>query len=129
MDTIEFQSLKPAHVLLVEDEEIIRILLAEELSSHGLAVTQAASADEAWDMLEAGAAIDLVVSDAAMPGSMNGMELLHRVRGVFPHIKRVLISANPGPDNVAELAPFLQKPFRLEAVARMALGVLGISRG
>jgi CheY-like chemotaxis protein len=121
------QPVMRAHVLLVEDEEIIRLLLAEELRSHGLEVIQAASADEAWDVLESGTEVDLVFSDVAMPGSMSGMELLRRVRGAFPHIKRVLTSGNPGPENMAELGLFLQKPFRLETAAIITLSALGFA--
>ncbi|MGE4482483.1 MAG: response regulator [Acidocella sp.] len=126
MDTFLHHPPALAHVLLVEDEESIRAMLAEEFSSHGLIVTEAADADEAWNILEAGAGVDLVFSDIRMPGSMNGTELMRRVRRNFPHIKRVLTSGNPGPDNMPELGRFLQKPYRLETAARMALDVLGL---
>ncbi len=115
------------HVLLVEDEEIIRVMLAEALCRHGLTVTQAANADEAWHVLESGAAVDLVFSDVTMPGSMSGIELLRRVRGAFPHIKRVLTSGNPGIETLSDLGLVLPKPFQLEAAVRVALGALGLT--
>lgn len=119
----------PAYVLLVEDEPVIRFLLAEELRGVGLCVVEASNADDAWAYLEAGGEADLIFSDIAMPGSMNGAELMRRVSRSFPGIKRVLTSADPGPANISELGRFLLKPFRLEAATRLTLDILGIDKG
>ncbi|OYV41244.1 MAG: hypothetical protein B7Z81_01240 [Acidocella sp. 20-61-6] len=112
------------HVLLVEDEVLIRALLAEELRSAGLVVVEAATADEAWAYLEAGGQADLVFSDVTMPGSMNGVELVQRVKTVFPRIKTIITSGNPGPANISSIATFLQKPYRLAEAARKTLTCL-----
>ncbi len=117
----------PACVLLVEDEVLIRALLAEALRGAGLRVVEAANADEAWDYLQAGGEAGLMFSDIQMPGSMNGVELAHKVRAAFPEIKLVLTSGNPGPKNIAEIATFLTKPYRLEAAAQLALSKLGLA--
>jgi CheY-like chemotaxis protein len=114
------------HVLLVEDEVVIRALMAEELRGFGLAVVEAANADEAWSYLHAGGRADLVFSDVTMPGSMNGIELVRRVKAEFPGIKAIITSGNPGPANIAELAVFLPKPYRLEFAAHVALKSLGL---
>jgi CheY-like chemotaxis protein len=114
------------YVLLVEDEVLIRALLAEALRAAGLCVVEAANADEAWDYLQAGGEASLLFSDIQMPGSMNGVELARRVKERFPGIKLLLTSGNPGPKNITELAPFLAKPYRLDAAAKMALDTLGL---
>jgi CheY-like chemotaxis protein len=114
-------------ILLVEDEVIIRALLAEELRARGVSVIEAASADEAWAYLQAGGKADLVFSDVTMPGSMNGVELVRRVHEKFPDVKTVITSGNPGPTNIREIATFLPKPYRLEAAANLALQSLGIT--
>jgi CheY-like chemotaxis protein len=114
------------HILLVEDEVLIRALLAEELRDLGLAVVEAANADEAWAFLQAGGRADLVFSDVTMPGSMNGVELIRRVKAQYPEVKAVLTSGNAGPDNIDELGVFLPKPYRLEAAAKLALNSLGL---
>ncbi|MDE1896345.1 MAG: response regulator [Rhodospirillales bacterium] len=114
----------PNQVLLVEDEPIIRMMLAEELRAVGLSVVEASNADEAWRFLQAGGKPDLIVTDIAMPGSMDGAELMSRVIENFPLIKRIITSANPGPRNILELGRFLPKPYRLEAAAKMALETL-----
>ena len=53
-------------ILLVEDEPLIRFAMAEALRELGVSVVEAASADEAWQYLTAGAA-DLVFTDHQMP--------------------------------------------------------------
>jgi CheY-like chemotaxis protein len=112
-------------ILLVEDEVVIRALLAEELRGLGLSVIEAANADEAWAYLQAGGQVNLVFSDVTMPGSMNGVELVRRVRTHYPEVKTVITSGNPGPGNIAELGVFLPKPYRLETAAKVALQSLG----
>src|SRR5271156_3327232 len=113
-------------VLLVEDEVVIRALLAEELRSHGLLVVEASNADEAWAYLQTGGTADLVFSDVTMPGMMNGVELVRRVKAEYPATKAILTSGNPGTDNIESLGLFLPKPFRLFAAATAALQSLGM---
>ncbi|MBU6448244.1 MAG: response regulator [Rhodospirillales bacterium] len=121
-------TLTPNQVLLVEDEPIIRMMLAEELRAVGLKVVEASNADEAWSFLQAGGKPDLIVTDITMPGSMNGTELMTRVIQTYPYIKRIITSANPGPRNILELGRFLPKPYRLEAAAKMALDMLRLNQ-
>jgi CheY-like chemotaxis protein len=116
----------PSYVLLVEDEVIIRALMAEELRSFGLSVVEAANADEAWSYLNSGGRADLVFSDVTMPGSMNGVELIRKVKAEFPEIKAIITSGNPGPANISELGVFLPKPYRLDYAANVALKSLGL---
>jgi two-component system, response regulator PdtaR len=116
----------PPRVLLVEDEPMVRALLAEELRNHGLSVVEAADADEAWAYIQAGGLVDLVFSDVTMPGMMNGIELVRQVKAQYPQIKTILTSGYAGPVNIAELGIFLPKPYRLEIAAKMALQSLGV---
>jgi DNA-binding NtrC family response regulator len=111
-------------VLLVEDEPVVRALLAEELRSTGFMVIEAANADEAWDFLQAGGKADLVFSDVTMPGSMNGVELIRRVKRTYPHIEAIITSGNPGPASIADICTFLQKPYRLAEAARTVMRCL-----
>jgi CheY-like chemotaxis protein len=67
--------LRPATVLLVEDEPLVRMLLAEELREAGLSVVEAGDAGEALSFLSATDQIDIVVTDIQMPGDMDGREL------------------------------------------------------
>ncbi len=110
-----------ACVLLVEDESLIRSMLADELRDTGLRVVESASADEAWRYLENGGAADLVFSDVTMPGPFNGMELARRIHRDFPHIKTLLASGNPGAMTLSAQIPFIQKPYRLDQVIQAIL--------
>ena len=65
-------------ILVVEDDQALRLLLDDELAEEGLSIATAASAEEALELL-GGAPFDLVVSDVRLPG-MDGFELLRRTR-------------------------------------------------
>ena len=56
-----------------------------------------------------GGEADLVLSDIAMPGSIDGAELMARVMQTYPSIKRIITSANPGSRNIFALGSFLPK--------------------
>src|SRR5580704_2536201 len=100
-----------ARILVVEDEPFVRFAMAEALRDLGISVVEAATADEAWDYLTAGAPVDLVFTDHQMPGSMTGAELAMRIKQHNPRIKTIIPSAY---FNAAERpAPILRKPYDL----------------
>jgi DNA-binding NtrC family response regulator len=104
----------PARVLLVEDEVLIRVHVADELRDAGFVVIEVGSADEAWSFLASGGAVDIVLSDIMMPGSMNGRELARRVRATYPVLPIILTSANPWAGGGGEFAPIIGKPYDIE---------------
>jgi PAS domain S-box-containing protein len=98
-------------VLLVEDEPVIRRLVAEMLSRQGYQVLVAADASAAIELSESSPAIDLLVTDVVMPG-LSGPELAARLGA--EHV--LFISGYPadviaGNGSVPEDATILQKPF------------------
>ena len=110
----ELQPVSPlVRILIVEDEVLTRMVLAEELRDAGYTVFEASNADEAMTLLKTGGQIDLVFSDVQMPGSMDGLELARRLRVEYPSLPVILSSAHPAPETVA---PFITKPYRLERV-------------
>jgi DNA-binding NtrC family response regulator len=108
-----------ACVLVVEDEILIRVLIADELRDEGFSVIEAATADEAWSYFQAGVQVDLVLSDIESPGDLNGVDLLKRLRARAPNLPTVLTSGHsPG---VHEADAFLPKPYDVrQAVALVA---------
>src|SRR5262249_3795334 len=80
-----------ATILLVEDEVLVRMSLADQLRRAGYTVFEASSADEALDLLHSNG-VQLVLSDIRMPGRMNGVELARAIRAQYPQIKIVLAS-------------------------------------
>jgi DNA-binding response OmpR family regulator len=80
-------------VLIVDDEEGIRLLYKEELEDEGCDVEVAATGQEALDKLEA-EDIDLLLLDIKMPG-MDGVEVLRQVKERWKELPVVLCSAYP----------------------------------
>ena len=91
-----------ARILVVDDNEMNRDMLARRLLRQGHAVETAIHGREAWSMLQA-SAFDLVLLDIMMP-EMNGYELLEHLRGdpLFRHLPVILISALDDADSVVK---------------------------
>ena len=79
-------------ILLVEDEPLVRIGLAEFLREKGYRVLEANDAPEALSVLASGPPIDLVISDVRLPGEMDGFALGRRIQAKWPEIKFVATS-------------------------------------
>jgi PAS domain S-box-containing protein len=107
-------------VLLVEDEDIVRMLTRELLEMGGYTVLEAASGHAAIEVCERRAgAIDLLVSDVVMPG-MSGRELADKLSERHPEMRVLFISGYTddaiGHHGVLdEGVNFIQKPFTIEA--------------
>lgn len=94
---------KSSVVLVVEDEVLIRLSVADYLRDCGFRVLEAANADEALAVLDHGREpVDLVFSDVNMPGSMNGFELASWIRANRPAIGVILASGVPQKAKVAK---------------------------
>ena len=82
-------------ILLVEDEALIRIDLADYLRAAGFQnVLEAGNGDQALAMLGANSAITLVISDVRMPGATDGVALAGWLRANRPDVKVVLVSGH-----------------------------------
>ncbi|BBL76488.1 response regulator [Methylomagnum ishizawai] len=69
-----------AHVLLVEDEEIIATIITEFLGSRGIQVSAVADGEQAWALLRGGdPPYETILLDRELPG-ISGMELLQRIK-------------------------------------------------
>jgi CheY-like chemotaxis protein len=99
-------------ILVVEDESLIR-MHAVEMIEEEFEVVEAASADGAIAILEAGLDITVVFTDIQMPGSMDGLKLAAAVRDRWPPIKIVATSGRVklGPGDLPEGGRFLRKPY------------------
>jgi signal transduction histidine kinase/ActR/RegA family two-component response regulator len=115
-------AVRPATVLLVDDEELVRVGTSEMLTDLGYSVVQASSGVAALAVLRGGETdIDVLVTDHLMPG-MNGSELVREARSLMPKLPALLVTGytNLAHGNEAEL-PRLAKPFRqAELAARVA---------
>ena len=67
-------------ILIAEDEQVTRAMLARQLKAWGHEVTAESDGQQAWERLESGAEFDIVVTDWEMP-RLSGLELVRRIRG------------------------------------------------
>jgi CheY-like chemotaxis protein len=105
-------------VLVVEDEVLIRLMVADELRKHGFSVVEAASADEAISVLQSSIPVHLLLTDLQLPGNIDGLTLARMVHAKFPTMKIVIASGHwPGspPRGVADA--FFSKPYDMNALA------------
>ncbi len=104
-------------VMLVEDDDVIRSSVAEQLRDLGHVVVAADSAEQAMALLE-DHAIDVLVTDVGLPG-LSGTELARRARTIVPTVGIVIATgADPSHDAPPEAAVVLRKPFGLADIDR-----------
>lgn len=108
----------PAHVLVVEDEELLRSAIGKALRRKNFSVLEAASGSEALRLLIASAAsVDVVLLDVTLPG-MPSRDTYENIRKIQPDIKVIFTSAY-GKEvvdaSLGGLSPkrFIRKPFQL----------------
>jgi DNA-binding response OmpR family regulator len=112
-------------VLVVEDEPLLRDLLALFLRRDGLAVTLASGAEEALGLFRPGA-FALVLLDVRLRGGLDGPGLLRQLQALDPGVRAAFMTGDP--DHLDALralgaAGVFTKPFRaaeLVAVGRLA---------
>jgi DNA-binding NtrC family response regulator len=101
----------PASVLLVEDEVLIRVALADALREAGYVVVETANADEAIHVLRATDGIQLMISDIQMAGSMDGVSLARLIHSNRPAIKIIFISGHMATIDDVKHEGVFRKPF------------------
>lgn len=110
-------------VLLVEDDESIRLLARLALETRGYAVLAAANGDQALEMARHHlGSIHVLFTDIEVPG-LRGPDLAARIASLRPAIKVLFMSGaldvgTARRENLAADAALLGKPFSVEALAR-----------
>lgn len=101
-------------IVLVEDDVLIRLLVADLLVEAGFAVITASDADEALAALRKQAdRVGLLFTDISMPGPMTGLDLAYYVHEHWPGIPLLIASGQHAP-TATELpagSRFLRKPY------------------
>jgi CheY-like chemotaxis protein len=107
-------------VLVVDDEAMVRMPIAEFLRDCGYAVVEASDAAEAIAAID-NEPVELVFSDIRMPGQMDGLGLARWVRCNHPEIPVILTSGYTGARNAPDSIPgvrFIEKPYSQANVAQ-----------
>ena len=116
----------PLHVLVVDDEALIRWSVTESLAHKGLIVEQAEDAAAALEAITSrGLPFDVVILDLRLP-DMHDLSLLGTIRQVLPRAAVFVMTAFGTPDVVAEALELgarkvLTKPFDLDELRRLVL--------
>ncbi len=133
MAEVEASILEPAHILLVDDDPIMRELASAKLSAAGHDVACANDGAEALEALTRDGA-DLVISDLDMP-VMNGFELTRRIRAseTFADTPVIVVTGSDHASAVeaafaAGATSFLAKPINWTLFSQSAMFVLRASR-
>jgi CheY-like chemotaxis protein len=88
-------------ILIVEDEFLIRMTLAEALVSAGFDVVEAADGDEAAALLLSHSPFDVVLTDFQLPGRLNGADVARLARAGAPETPVIVVSGRPLPADQA----------------------------
>jgi CheY-like chemotaxis protein len=105
--------------LIVDDEPLVRMDIAEIVREHGFDAVEAGSTAEALGILQqAGHAFFGLITDVNMPGTRSGMVLANHVRAVWPHIRIVVVSGGRKPfaGELPDNTEFISKPWRTEQI-------------
>jgi two-component system, response regulator PdtaR len=101
-------------ILIVEDDQLLKLLTVDIVEGAGFVALQADNADEAMAILEARSDIALLLTDINMPGSMDGLKLAHAVRNRWPPIKIIVVSSQAPDYDLPTGSRFFAKPYHAE---------------
>nr|BCX01177.1 MAG: hypothetical protein KatS3mg041_1223 [Bacteroidota bacterium] len=118
---------RPGRMLVVDDEPVVRAVLAKLLRLEGHTVVEAESGEQALRELER-APFELVFTDLGMP-HMDGRTLARQIRSRWPAVGIVLVTGylDPTEEAYPEIDVLLRKPFKLDEV-RIAVKTARLKR-
>jgi len=110
------KTLKDAAVLLVEDDDLIRLTTTEMLSDFGCKVKEASTAQEALKILDE-APVDILLTDVGLPG-VSGLQLAREIYARRPDLRLILATGDSGVKSEAARlgAIFIVKPYTPESL-------------
>jgi CheY-like chemotaxis protein len=116
---------RPCSILLVDDDALISMATSEMLKDLGHRVIEAASGGKALEILGAGAAVDVVITDQAMPG-MTGTQLAAEIQAAWPDLPVIIATGYAElPEDRDRRLPRLDKPYGQDDLAAAINRLLG----
>ena len=120
-------------VLIVDDEQTVRMLIIDVLEELGYIPIHAVDGKTGLQMLESKRHIDLLITDVGLPGGMNGRQLADAGTALRPDLKVLFITgyAEQAVIGDGQLRPnmhLLTKPFGMDALANRITSILNSSR-
>lgn len=106
-------------ILVVEDEFLIRLTLAEALRDEGFQVLEAETGDAALPILH-DEDISLLLTDIRLPGMVDGHALASKARESLPGLPVIFMSGGPDGGEGSVQDVFISKPYTLEDICNAA---------
>jgi CheY-like chemotaxis protein len=120
------------HVLVAEDDALLREILCDGLADEGFAVEAAADGEDALMRFRANGPFDVLLLDEEMPG-MTGRAFLAQIRSEGHRVPALIISGNlhldAGECVALGIGPVLRKPISLEDLAIALRGAIPPGKG
>ena len=121
---------EPIHLLIVDDEDALRTVMAERLADAGYQVTEASSGEQALEKLER-FAFDVLVSDLRLPG-IDGREVLAAALQRYPGIIGIVVTGYGTVKDAVDAikrgaSDFISKPFQFEELLHVLESALELS--
>ncbi len=106
-------------ILVVEDEDLVREFMVEVLHELEFKIFEAATAEEALEILSKFENIAVMIADVELAGKMTGLELVQRARDAYPVMRSFVVSGRGTPVGACHAGAngFLPKPFTGEMLA------------
>ncbi|MBM3927872.1 MAG: response regulator, partial [Sphingomonadales bacterium] len=114
--------------LLVDDEDLVRMSTADMLADLDYDVIEAASAEQALDLIRDGLSPDLLITDHLMTG-MSGAQLARALKDSRPDLPVLIVSGYAEEEGIDRDLPRLSKPFRNAELATSLASLRGLSSG
>ena len=116
-------------VLIVEDEQELRGIIAEALLETGFKVLVSENGQSGLQIVESPTPIDLLLTDVGLPGGMDGRQLAHAAREHRPDLKVLFVTgyaeSTAVRDSQMEMGmEVMTKPFTLAALTAKVLGMI-----
>ena len=120
---------KKMKILVVDDEPGWRDFLSLELSADDCEVITAPNADQALEILR-GQSFDLVITDARMPGKLDGIDLIQTYRSEKPGQKAIFLTGYAIEEKIQQaleegIVLCLRKPFQSQDLSNAIQSLLG----
>lgn len=115
------------HILIIDDEPVLRKTLARVLQQAGFEVTTAENGEQGLDLLQ-GSNFDLAYMDLRMPG-LSGLDVLNLIHARYPNMPVILFTAQPDLNSAVEAlrrgaTDYLLKPLKPDVIIERTRAVL-----
>jgi len=113
--------LSDRHIVLLDDDEVLRHAVGEQLKAWGAHVSKVASLDELEELMQRVMSVDLLLTDHRLTDG-SGLEAINLARGFHVKLGAVVITGDTGAEPLQALAgcgvPVLHKPFPSQSLLK-----------